>query len=166
MKKQLFKIVVLLIFCLLFFQNCATEPEEPYPPPIMEWIVGTYLSPEAHIANISHGYNDFRVDNSTIIILKSDYTYSLYFKGYSNYMDSMIVISQVGTFEIESCKWVEENSGFYLKYYEGTIWFYPENENRWGSGFIMSKKDFLYFFWDANLITKDGVVICFDSWRK
>ncbi len=160
MKKQLFKIVVLLIPCLLLFNNCIAEPEDP-PPPLMEWLVGTYNNTEAYSAST---YSRIETDSSSNLIINADYTYSLFFKGYSNRMDSTLVISQIGAFNIDSTKWVDEKNTWNFKHYEGTIWFYPENENRWGSGFIVYHKNSLIFSGYAKLVTKDGVEIEFVNW--
>ena len=98
MKKSIYKII-LLIFCLAFFNNCVNEPEDPS---IMEYIVGTFTRTNASLDIISQidEHDNIDKDNSTHFILKSDYTYSLNFKGYSKFMDSTIVINQNGTFEI------------------------------------------------------------------
>ena len=173
MKKQIYRII-LLILSLVFFNNCVTEPEDPPPPPpLMEWIVGTYHSPFAKLANISYNKNSIEIDSRSNLIIKSDYTYSLFFKGYSHFMDSTIVIIRYGTFRIPSYKW-DEISGwsktakgmYYWTGYVGTIWFYPENYLYQLGGEFHSSKNCLCLDFRPKLSTEDGVEIEFSYWKK
>ena len=162
MKKQMFKILALLIFYILFINSCAFEPVEPEEQPsLMNAIVGSYPDPELS----DNSYFD-EIDDSTNLIIKSDYTYSLFFRGYRNQKD--YTIRENGSFEVHQSKY-DKNCGKALcfPYYEGKITFYPESKQSYGGQFTYYEinKAFSYQQF-ITMITENSIGIRFAGWRK
>ena len=128
---------ILLIFYVLLFSTCSSDPEEKVPT-ALEFLAGVYQSPWIQV-NQGNRIVTIEVNDSSILNLKSDNNYTLLIKATIPNSDSVIFIQQNGTFEITQSKYDKYvDQTIPIETLEGKIMFYPVNKNPWEINFSLT----------------------------